>query len=129
MKAISIRQPWASLIVAGVKPVENRSWRTRYRGPVLIHASSRMTRPDFDDAIRFLTRQFGAAAVTSWLPSYCYLREMRGGIIGRVVITDCVATHPSKWFTGPYAFVFADPEPMHFTPCYGRLGFFNPILP
>src|SRR6267378_3713180 len=39
MKIISIRQPWASLIVSGVKDVENRTWSTRYRGPVLIHAS------------------------------------------------------------------------------------------
>jgi hypothetical protein len=41
MKVISIRQPWASLIVIGAKDVENRTWPTRYRGPVLIHASQR----------------------------------------------------------------------------------------
>jgi hypothetical protein len=40
--ALSIRQPWASLIVAGLKPVENRSWRVRYRGPLLIHAGQRV---------------------------------------------------------------------------------------
>jgi ASCH domain-containing protein len=41
MKIISIRQPWASLIVSGAKDVENRTWPTRYRGPVLVHASQR----------------------------------------------------------------------------------------
>jgi hypothetical protein len=41
MKIISIRQPWASLIVSGIKDIENRTWPTRYRGPVLIHASQR----------------------------------------------------------------------------------------
>ncbi|MCB2188832.1 MAG: ASCH domain-containing protein [Deltaproteobacteria bacterium] len=40
MKCLSIRQPWASLIVAGMKDVENRSWATKYRGPVLIHAAA-----------------------------------------------------------------------------------------
>lgn len=39
MKALSIRQPWAGLIVAGYKDVENRGWFTPYRGQLLIHAS------------------------------------------------------------------------------------------
>lgn len=39
MKAISIRQPWAGLIVAGQKTIENRSWNTSYRGEIAIHAS------------------------------------------------------------------------------------------
>lgn len=38
MKALTIRQPWASLIAAGVKTIETRSWSTRYRGPLAIHA-------------------------------------------------------------------------------------------
>ncbi len=39
MKAISLLQPWASLIVIGAKTIETRSWGTKYRGPILIHAS------------------------------------------------------------------------------------------
>ena len=39
MKAISIRQPWAWLIVNGYKDVENRTWYTSHRGPLLICAS------------------------------------------------------------------------------------------
>ena len=38
MKAISVRQPWAALIALGVKDIENRVWRTRYRGVILVHA-------------------------------------------------------------------------------------------
>ncbi|MBP7632493.1 MAG: ASCH domain-containing protein [Acidimicrobiales bacterium] len=38
MKALTIRQPWASLIAAGVKTIETRSWSTKYRGPIAIHA-------------------------------------------------------------------------------------------
>lgn len=39
MKALSIKNPWASLIAAGLKPREIRSWRTHYRGPVLVCSS------------------------------------------------------------------------------------------
>jgi hypothetical protein len=38
MKVITIKQPWASHIAFGQKRVENRTWRTSYRGPILIHA-------------------------------------------------------------------------------------------
>lgn len=38
MKALTIRQPWASLIAAGVKTIETRSQRTHHRGPLAIHA-------------------------------------------------------------------------------------------
>lgn len=38
MKALTIRQPWASLIAHGVKTIETRSWSTKYRGPLAIHA-------------------------------------------------------------------------------------------
>ena len=39
MKAINIHQPWASVIAFGEKRFETRSWKTDYRGPLLIHAS------------------------------------------------------------------------------------------
>lgn len=38
MKAITILQPWASLIACGAKQYETRSWKTNYRGPIAIHA-------------------------------------------------------------------------------------------
>ena len=38
MKALTIQQPWASLITMGVKIIETRSWSTKYRGPLAIHA-------------------------------------------------------------------------------------------
>lgn len=40
MKALTIRQPWASLIALGIKTIETRSWQTRYRGPIAIHAGA-----------------------------------------------------------------------------------------
>lgn len=39
MKVLSIRQPWATLICLGVKPIENRTWQTKHRGALAIHAS------------------------------------------------------------------------------------------
>jgi hypothetical protein len=39
MKVISLLQPWASLVVLGHKKIETRSWNTKYRGELLIHAS------------------------------------------------------------------------------------------
>lgn len=41
MKTLSIRQPFASLICRGIKTIENRSWKTAYRGKLLIHASGK----------------------------------------------------------------------------------------
>lgn len=38
-RALSLHQPWASLVVAGVKRVETRSWSTQFRGPLIVHAS------------------------------------------------------------------------------------------
>lgn len=47
MKALSIKQPWANLIASGEKTIETRTWRTSYRGPLLI-VSSKM--PDIAPA-------------------------------------------------------------------------------
>ena len=44
MRALSVRQPWASLIASGRKTVELRSWATKYRGPLLILAGSSVWR-------------------------------------------------------------------------------------
>lgn len=41
MKALTIKNPWCSLITKGVKNVENRTWKTSYRGPILLHSSQR----------------------------------------------------------------------------------------
>ena len=46
MKILSVRQPWAWLLFNG-KDIENRTWRTSYRGPLLIHASLGKDPEDF----------------------------------------------------------------------------------
>lgn len=51
MKALSIRQPWAWLIVHGGKDIENRSWHTKFRGRFLVHAAKGMTSNEFTQAL------------------------------------------------------------------------------
>ncbi len=67
INTLSLLQPWASLVVMGLKKIETRSWRTPYRGPLLIHASlgkkGRIlaTEPPFSKFIRdFDSLPFGA---------------------------------------------------------------------
>jgi hypothetical protein len=55
MKTLSIRQPYASLICKGIKTIENRTWKTNYRGKLLIHASGKpLAFPEFS----YMTRDF-----------------------------------------------------------------------
>lgn len=117
MKAISIRQPWAALIILGPKDIENRTWRTKHRGPLLIHASLGMTR-DYYEGARSYAEQRQVA-----VPRFEDLQ--RGGIIGMVDIIDCVGYSESDWFMGPIGFVLANPKPLPFTPCRGALSLFD----
>jgi len=115
IKAISINQPWAWLIVAGYKPIENRSWYTSYRGPVLIHAGKKFDN-DFD--WHHWENMIGDTIPTN---------PFQGGIIGEANIIDCVKEHDSPWFFGPYGFVLEDAKQYHNPrPCKGALGFFTP---
>jgi len=119
MLALSIRQPWAWLIINGGKDIENRDWPTKFRGRILVHAGKGMTRDEFDSAAIF---SFGRTG-TAKLPPPDELQ--RGGIIGSVEIVDCVKHSGSHWFVGTYGFVLRDPRPLPFTPWKGRLGFFD----
>lgn len=91
MKTLSIKQPWAILIASGIKDIENRTWKTNYRGRIYIHASQQsagkmvdiLSNAQFDLVIgghsKSLTEKFKSA------------------IIGEVDIVDCVINHPSIW--------------------------------
>jgi hypothetical protein len=60
MKALTISQPWASLIASGKKWIENRCWRTYYRGPLAIHAGSGKQYLDRASLAAYSTRQIVA---------------------------------------------------------------------
>jgi hypothetical protein len=87
LPALSVCQPWAWLIVNGVKDIENRSRRTRLRGPLLIHAS--LSLDGYIESIEWLERKHGIS-VPQELDT--------GGIVGLVDAVDCVQSHKSKWF-------------------------------
>ena len=72
MKVLTIREPWASLIVNGYKEYEFRSWKTNYRGKILIHTSSIMDKDMLD---KF--KDYNLDYIT-------------GAIIGEVEIVDCI---------------------------------------
>lgn len=93
MKAISIKQPWASLIAHGIKDIENRTWKTNFRGRVYIHVSGKeagsvldLLNPEqFDEWTKYLNtlNKFPDKPVSA--------------IIGEIDIVDCVINHPSIW--------------------------------
>jgi hypothetical protein len=117
---LSIRQPWAWLIVNGWKNIENREWPTRQRGPIYVHASQTMTRDDYE-ACRIFVEGIHAD-LWSKLPPPNKLE--RGGIVGQTTILSCVTQHESEWFCGPYGMVLDDSKPLPFVACPGQLRFF-----
>lgn len=113
MRALSIRQPWAWLILNAGKDIENRNWSTAFRGRFLIHASKGMTRYEYENAPIHIVD----------LPDFDELQ--RGGIVGSVELVDCVSDSDSEWFFGEYGFLLRDPKPLPFIPYKGKLGFFD----
>lgn len=101
MKALSIKQPWASLIAHGIKDIENRTWATKYRGTIYIHASGK---PSFNNLTLNLTHDQIDQMV---LRDFCQLDSRsiaypKSAIIGKVDIVDCVINHPSIWAEKSY---------------------------
>lgn len=122
MKALSIRQPWAWLIVHGGKDIENRSWHTKFRGRFLVHAAKGMTSEEYCDGLEFAIR----AGDIRLLRDFPTSQEMqRGGIVGSVELVDSIDTSESPWYMGEKAFVLRDPKPLPFTPLKGQLNFFD----
>lgn len=118
---LSIRQPWAWLIVNGFKDIENRDWPTSFRGELLVHAGQTMPRTYYNETVQDL-QMLGLYPPS--LPAYEDLP--RGGLVGWTRIVDCRQQHPSPWkMEDTYGFVLRDSRPIHFVPYKGRLGFFN----
>lgn len=91
MKTLSIKQPWASLIAHGIKDIENRSWRTHYRGKIYIHA----TATNFA-LYEVLNQKHIDYTNAIWNADY-YPKRPVSAIIGEVDIVDCVINHDSIW--------------------------------
>ncbi len=117
MKALSVRQPWAGLITAGLKTIEIRTWSTSYRGPLLICASAYKFRPAPDDD----------------LPPEC---SPRGVALAVVNLTDIrpltprdlkAACMPDNYQLNDrdLAWILDDPRPVEMMPVKGCLHLFD----
>lgn len=122
VKVLSIRQPWAWLIVSGHKPLENREWQCPYRGPLYIHAGKTMSLADYQNCESFMD-----SFTKLELPAFGDLE--RGGIVGLARMNGCVDYSESPWFTGKFGFVMEDAKPLPFFKCNGMLGLFTLELP
>ncbi len=116
MKALSIQQPWAWAILAGVKRVENRTWRTFHRGPLLIHASKKPWA--------------GQADLRGHVPP----RELPVGVLlGTVDVLDCVPVGGDLFeriddplAVGPWCWLLGNPRPFERPiPFQGKPGLFD----
>lgn len=116
MKALTVKQPWAWTIVAGYKDVENRSRRTNFRGPLLIHAGAELDPAGF----QFLWEAGLYKALPKDLPL--------GGLVGMANVVDCTKAYESEWASpGSWHWVLDSPrEFKNVLPCPGRLGMFYP---
>ena len=113
-KALSIRQPWAWLIVTGEKGIlKNRIWATRYRGPLLVHVGR-----SWAILINDVEKQYKLSIPRDEL--------LRGVIVGVVELIDIVTTHGSVWFDGTgYGWVLRNPQPLPFKAMNGSLALFE----
>lgn len=77
MKVLTIKQPWASLIMQGYKRFEFRSWQTKYRGDLLIHAGKGIDKEAMKRLSKYIPKD---------MPT--------GKILGKVTLVDCVKMSP-----------------------------------
>ena len=77
MKVLTIKQPWATLIMQGDKRFEFRSWQTKYRGELLIHAGKGVDKIAVERLSKYLPDK---------LPT--------GKILGKVKLVDCIKMSP-----------------------------------
>jgi hypothetical protein len=107
MKCLSVKPPW-SILLFGPKDVENRTWHTHYRGPLLIHSSKTFFKTEMVAAYQRIG-EISPTALHSLGPLHHWTKvgstkndHLRGVIIGRVDLVGCVLGHESPWYEGEY---------------------------
>jgi ASCH domain-containing protein len=112
MKVLTVRQPWAWAIIFGPKRVENRTWKTSYRGPLLIHAGRSRAR----------LGDYGPGEPDATDLAF-------GSILGVVELLDCVPYERVKdrpFAEGPWCWLLAEPRPLETPfPCAGHQQLFE----
>lgn len=138
-KALSLWQPWATLLASGIKRIETRSWMTTYSGPLLIHAATAMR----DDCARlvevnpYFREAFADYKWRHWHEVYGDLPF--GAIIGIADLHICIGTASSAlapllddrerafgdFSPGRYAWIFRNARQITPVPFRGRQGLFK----
>lgn len=154
MKALSLRQPWCWAVLHAGKRVENRVWRTSYRGPFLLHAAVGCTPSEYLAATTWMASRAlvrvphfrfnameeiiarTAGIDLDTLPLVPPLAELpRGGIVGRASIVDVLAPStdgkPRRPWHMPdqYGFILEEVAGLPFRPLKGLQLFFDPENP
>lgn len=136
LPVLTIRQPWAALIIHGGKDIENRSWPTRFRGRFYVHASKRMSDIDLRSCKAFCRDHIGRR-LEDLLPPSIPLEH--GMILGSVEMFDCITADDAYQLGGrqgvwrdrgtlvvTWCFRLRNPVPLKVpVPCKGQLGFFR----
>lgn len=118
MRALTVKQPWAELIITGLKDVENRSRRTTFRGRFAVHAGLR--RAEFDDLdLECMPAKYRKRIIDAW-----QRHKYPGRVLGTVELVDCVQNSSSPWaIDGYWHWVLRDPRPYtRAVPAKGQLG-------
>jgi ASCH domain len=125
--ALSLKQPWAALLVHGLKSIEVRRWATARRGPVLIHAARisdprpeawAQVPPELREAARQVGGVIGAADLTG-------VKAYRS--VEAFVADGARHLNDPSWFQPPrlYGFLFANPRLLPFRAYKGNVRFFS----
>lgn len=112
MKAIVLRQPWASLVLAGRKTIELRTWSTRHRGPLLVIAGKGI---DHADARRYALSDQPRGV------SLCVV-ELLDVRPANAADREAACCEPSP---GEWAWLLAAPRAVARVPVLGRLGLYD----
>jgi hypothetical protein len=88
---LTVKNPWAYLIVSGLKDVENRSWKTNYRGKLLIHTSQIPIK--FNSFEIFTPEQIEIIQIKN----INFNNLINSAIIGEVELIDCIQNSNSIW--------------------------------
>ncbi len=119
MKCLSIQQPWADTILRHGKDVENRSWATRHRGLIVVHAGKQVDRAAFD----YIKEVYGI---------HLSRTLQTGALLGTVEIVECRLgfiddPRRSRWHeVGQYGLYLRRPQCFRRPiPMRGQLGLFD----
>lgn len=117
--ALTVKQPWASLIMTGIKDIENRSWITDYRGPIFIHAGQKW---DSDPLPEGVEVPYPKLWTETALP--------KGVILGTVELVDIVTNSKSDWaIEGEHHWVLRNPDHLSAPiPWRGQMGLWRPVF-